>query len=455
MWASVARRGSSERLLAFSVCVLLFHVMNSIVQEAVFYIPGFHHTGLLTFAQALCVSLFASGQLYRSSPGASASPWRRLVEARRVPLRTYFMISLTNTLSVYLTNEASRLLSYSTQVVFKSSKLLFVWLVRYVAIELPARLEAMEAAAASSSVENHNNRDGPYTDKSQDSDAAELHRCMALATGEPIEKPSGSVAVHVCGPSNPVVMSTKGGAYFSPQSKGACAVASGNCNNNNSSRSLSHGAVTEHSKLVREVASCIAVVVGLIVFTYATTSTPHAKDTEVEESWWPVITGVAGIVVALLCDALMYLGEEKYCFMAHGASHDEVQFYVFLLSSMNGLVSLLLSGSIADSMHFASTHFEFIFLMFVCSLCNYGGTFFLLRIISEFNSSTATVVTSVRKMMTVLCSYVVYPKPFSVSHFIGVVLVMGGIWQYEEARKMHNTSAKMGKDDTVRDEDDV
>ncbi|KAH9593304.1 UAA transporter [Trypanosoma melophagium] len=444
MSEATMRRGSTQRLLVFALCVLLFHVSNSIVQEAIFYIPGFHHTVLLTFAQSLCVSLFAAFQLYRSSPVTSCSPWRRVVEARRVPLRTYFMISLMNTTSVYLTNEASRLLSYSTQVVFKSSKLLFVWFLRYVAIELPARFEATEVSISSETEEVEVLQQQKKQQQEQEQEQEKKLRTNPTKHDSP-KISSGFVTVNVCLPKTiPRI----------PPQCGDLSLKGKSIQNNEMNNNFVIGRLSDadmiNPKIIREAASCVTVVLGLILFTYATTSTRVSKGAGgQDQGWWPIFTGVAGIVVALVCDAFMYLGEEKYCFMAHNATHDEVQCYVLLLSTLNGLVSLILSGGVGESFFFVQSHPVFFLLLLLSSMCNYGGTFFLLRIISEFNSSTATVVTSVRKVITVLFSYVVYPKPFGVAHFTGVLLVVGGIWQYEEARTMPSstTNALGGKND--------
>ncbi|ESS62927.1 hypothetical protein TCDM_09361 [Trypanosoma cruzi Dm28c] len=436
------QRGSTNRLLVLSICVLLFHVLTSLVQEAVFYIPGFHHTLLLTFSQALCVSCFAFVQLCRSlSVPSSSSPWRRIVDSRRVPLFTYFAISLMNTTSVYLTNEASRLLSFSTQVVFKSSKLLIVWLVRYVAIELPARLGM---ARKSLKCAEH---------------GAKTYRRSSHTEALSAEKQCGHVSVKVLDSMVEGRVSTKESPLGSADIGGHinnCDVAVNFSAGNNSNETTVNGIVAmENTQIVKEVLSCIIVVVGLLIFTYATKETHKKKGSLKEEGWWPVISGVTGILLALLCDALIYLGEEKYCFMKHNASHEEVQFYIFLFSLINGFFSLALSGGFADAVEFVSMHHVFITLLLGCSFFSYSGTFFLLRIVSEYNSSTAAMVTSVRKMMTVLCSYIVYPKPFGFLHFVGVTFVMGGIWQYEEARRMRNKPAERNKADTVNKEDEV
>ncbi|ESL08413.1 hypothetical protein TRSC58_03884 [Trypanosoma rangeli SC58] len=434
--------GATSRLFVFSVCVLVFHVMTSLAQEAVFYLPGFHHTLLLTCAQASCVACFAFVTLYRSLPVSPMLAWRRLVDARRVPVRTYLMIALMNTISVYLSNESSRLLSFSTQVVFKSGKLLVVWLVRYIAIELPARLRAARTP-----------RKGAKGGKVK---GQQRHSPIRVPL---VDVPCGCASVNIAdaaveGRMLSKVISVPAHDRGCPSA--TCNVTATTVGGKNESDTGVHGAaLMDHSQALEEVASCIAVVVGLIVFTYATMDTRTTKGAKMQESWWWLISGVTGLLVALLCDALMYLGEEKYCFMRHNASHEEVQFYVFFFSAVIGFVLLVFSGDLRDAMEFVGRGRSFITLLLACSFSSYSGTFFLLRIVSEFNSSTATIVTSVRRSLTVLCSYIVYPKPFGFLHLVGITFVMGGVWQYEQARRRRSTLATRILDDAVLVEEEA
>ena len=43
--------GSIQRYVFYGITVLIFHTTNSVLQEAVFHLPNFNHTILLTFLQ--------------------------------------------------------------------------------------------------------------------------------------------------------------------------------------------------------------------------------------------------------------------------------------------------------------------------------------------------------------------------------------------------------------------
>jgi adenosine 3'-phospho 5'-phosphosulfate transporter B3 len=304
---------STARLVQLASLVLVFHVSNSVLQEAVFHIPGFHFSIFLSFLQMLCVTGFA------------LFDFRRQGQKRRTDLKVYLCLSVFAVMSSVLTNEAAHRINYPTQVIFKSSKLLFVMALR--ALVLPGRAR------------------------------------------------------------------------------------------------ISRG----------ELASSLAIVGGLIVFTYATSAAKMSGGSTV--SAHDMFIGIAAVVVALCCDALLYIGEEKFCFIANKSSNTEVILYCNGMGVCYSLLTLGASGQMGESVSFALKHPSMLALVGAFSLCNFGGTTFLLQSIVEFGSNTAVVITSTRKMFTVLFSFLFYPKPFTLPHMGGLLLVVYGIWLHEDARK--------------------
>lgn len=315
----------TSALVRLAGLVILFHVLNSILQEAVFHLPGFRFTIMMSLLQTTCVTALA---LYE---------FRRNAHTRKAPIMVYAVLSIFATASTILTNEASRRVNYPTQVIFKSSKLLFVMGLRVVALSSKVRTSAAE------------------------------------------------------------------------------------------------------------VVSAMSIVLGLILFTYATA---ESKRSEPSTSGADMMVGVAAIVTAVCCDALLYIGEEKYCFHTHECSNTEVILYCNAFATAYSAATLVTSGQLAESVAFAATTPALLGLVLLYSLCNFGGTTFLLQIVSDFGSSTAVVVTSTRKMITVLCSYLVYPKPFTLLHFAGLVGVSYGIWLHDYARKKESRALKLEADQT-------
>ncbi len=106
-------------------------------------------------------------------------------------------------------------------------------------------------------------------------------------------------------------------------------------------------------------------------------------------------------------------------------------------SCLYSLVPLAIVGRTMESFAFM---FGSPYLMMLCgcfSLCNLLGTDCLLKVVSEFGANTAVVVTSTRKVVTVICSYVLFPKPFSAFHAVGLSSVAVGVYLHETNKSHH------------------
>ncbi|CBZ23095.1 conserved hypothetical protein [Leishmania mexicana MHOM/GT/2001/U1103] len=74
-------------------------------------------------------------------------------------------------------------------------------------------------------------------------------------------------------------------------------------------------------------------------------------------------------------------------------------------------------------------------LIALTSVTSLMGTLCLLRIVAEFTGVMAVIVTSVRKALTILLSFALYGRRFTLLHGVGMVGVMGGVVWYEVQRR--------------------
>ncbi|CAJ1985706.1 EamA-like transporter family/Triose-phosphate Transporter family/UAA transporter family [Leishmania donovani] len=77
----------------------------------------------------------------------------------------------------------------------------------------------------------------------------------------------------------------------------------------------------------------------------------------------------------------------------------------------------------------------FFLLIALASVTSVMGTLCLLRILAEFTGVMAVIVTSVRKALTILLSFLLYGRRFTLLHGVGMVGVMGGVVWYELQRR--------------------
>ncbi|KAG5487937.1 hypothetical protein LSCM1_08252 [Leishmania martiniquensis] len=74
-------------------------------------------------------------------------------------------------------------------------------------------------------------------------------------------------------------------------------------------------------------------------------------------------------------------------------------------------------------------------LIVLASVTSLMGTLCLLRIVAEFTGVAAVIVTSMRKALTILLSFVLYRRRFTPLHAVGLAGVMGGVVWYELQRR--------------------
>ena len=332
-----------------AAAVLALHLTHSLLQEAVFFLPGFNHTVLLALLQSLSCAMLAFLDYKRQN-----------VRRSTCPVKVYLLISVFMFLSTALTAEASQRLSYPTQVIFKSSKLLFVMLLRSL--------------------------------------------------------------------------------------------------------------VFRHQKLVTspgELIGAVKIVLGLILFTWATSEgkkyplpsshLPSSASNAVFAAGYDVqfsaVLGVTAILIAICCDAGLYLGQERLCFVDHQATETEVLVAINVFASCYAMLTLLVSGRAVESFHYLVATPKLAILVVAFSVFLYAGTYVLLMLVRHHGSPAAVVVTSTRKLFTIVFSFIVYPKPLSVLHAIGVVLVASGIYVHDRfrSRKPESNKKADGHNDEVNE----
>ncbi len=146
----------------------------------------------------------------------------------------------------------------------------------------------------------------------------------------------------------------------------------------------------------------------------ASTSWPSLRQTEL---------GVACIVTALLCDAL--LGNVQKKVLLSGIHPPQLMLYQSMAGAAYTLVICFGNGSLYTG--FAMLRREplvlaVLLLWIVSIIC---GTALVLQLVSEFSAVTAVIVTTSRKALTLLASFVLFPKPLGIGHPIGAALVFG------------------------------
>lgn len=164
--------------------------------------------------------------------------------------------------------------------------------------------------------------------------------------------------------------------------------------------------------------ACLSMSIGLILFTLA--------DSTVQLEFNH--TGVVLISMALCADAVIGNVQEK-AMKAHKSSNTEVVLYSYSIGFVYIFVGLIFSGGLGPAFKFcAQNPFQAYGLSFLFSISGYLGITFVLTLIKAFGALLAVTVTTGRKAVTMVLSFIFFAKPFTIHYVWSGFIVLLGIF---------------------------
>ncbi|XP_063981790.1 adenosine 3'-phospho 5'-phosphosulfate transporter 2 [Diachasmimorpha longicaudata] len=158
--------------------------------------------------------------------------------------------------------------------------------------------------------------------------------------------------------------------------------------------------------------------IGLVLFTLA--------DSMVSPRFSMI--GVAMISCALLCDAIIGNVQEK-TMKQHKATNTEVVLYSYCLGFFYLLVILIVTGELQKGAAFCSDHpMETYGYALLFSLSGYLGIQIVLTLVQTNGAFVAVTVTTCRKAMTILLSFLFFYKPFTMQYVWSGMIVLLGVY---------------------------
>eukprot|EP00730_Choanoeca_flexa_P018971 TRINITY_DN9252_c0_g1_i2.p1 TRINITY_DN9252_c0_g1~~TRINITY_DN9252_c0_g1_i2.p1 ORF type:complete len:292 (+),score=53.15 TRINITY_DN9252_c0_g1_i2:61-936(+) len=164
--------------------------------------------------------------------------------------------------------------------------------------------------------------------------------------------------------------------------------------------------------------SSLLLSLGLIVFTLTDASLDAQFD----------MFGVFLVCLALAADAAIGNVQEKIM-KAHGTSNTEMIHFSYMVGSAYLFLFCAATGELqAGLAYFNSVPVQDSYgLVFVFSLLGYVGLGLVLTLIRRHGALAAVTVTNLRKVFSIIISFLVYPKPFSAQYLFGGVFVAAGV----------------------------
>lgn len=167
----------------------------------------------------------------------------------------------------------------------------------------------------------------------------------------------------------------------------------------------------------QEYVSAVMLVVGLILFTLADAQTsPNFS-----------MAGVAMVSGALVMDAFLGNLQEAIFKM----NPDTTQMEMLFCSTVVGLpflaVPMVLTGELVTAWTSCSQHLYVYAVLVLEAMATFVGQVSVLSLIALFGAATTAMVTTARKAVTLLLSYLIFTKPLTEQHATGLLLITMGI----------------------------
>lgn len=164
----------------------------------------------------------------------------------------------------------------------------------------------------------------------------------------------------------------------------------------------------------------VAMVIGLTTFVAADANSSPEFD----------YRGVVLILLALAADASI-INVQEHCMTVFNAGHEELVYFSNLGAAAVAFLLSLLSGELSKGLSFlaviGSFHVFFLFMMF--SAAGFLGVTCLAALTKKFGALTSALTSVVRKGLTLIISYVMFPdhKSFTPMHLLGASIFLGSL----------------------------
>lgn len=136
-----------------------------------------------------------------------------------------------------------------------------------------------------------------------------------------------------------------------------------------------------------------------------------------------------------LCILLGYMAFDSFTsnwqselFKQHGMSTFQMMFGINVFSSLFTFCSLLQTGGFFSSVSFTMRHPEFMHHIFLLSLTSAAGQLFIFYTISSFGPVVFVIIMTVRLVLSIVLSCIIYRHSLAPQAIIGIIIVFGAIF---------------------------
>lgn len=136
--------------------------------------------------------------------------------------------------------------------------------------------------------------------------------------------------------------------------------------------------------------------------------------------------GLVVVLLSLVFDSV-HSNAQEVILRSQKAPTSEVMFFSNAFAAICSFLVCLFSGELFDAYAFGAEN-PILYVVFVArSIVIFCGVQCFLTMMKHFGAVSATTVTTVRKILTILASFVFFPKPFTIKYFYGIVMFVASV----------------------------
>mmetsp|Transcript_9183 Transcript_9183/g.13778 ORF Transcript_9183/g.13778 Transcript_9183/m.13778 type:complete len:374 (+) Transcript_9183:51-1172(+) len=182
---------------------------------------------------------------------------------------------------------------------------------------------------------------------------------------------------------------------------------------------------------IAEYVNMCVLVLSIVLFSYGDAV---GKGKTSAESNFDLI-GVFLITVGVIADALTSNFESEVLFKKRQASHSEVMMAASLFGSLYMLVLLVVSGKAPDAFKYAMDNPSLAIKVVVSCSAGYFSITFILKIIKRVGAVSAEIVKSIRRVVSIMLSFLIYGNPFLTWHLVGSLFFLLFVYNTFQAKR--------------------
>jgi adenosine 3'-phospho 5'-phosphosulfate transporter B3 len=193
---------------------------------------------------------------------------------------------------------------------------------------------------------------------------------------------------------------------------------------------------------VREYTSAVALVLGLALFTLgdrfwllvfpvsivdpAAAAALATAPVDPKATTWSLLAGLFLMAMSLVADS--YLGNwQERTLRQYRCTPQQLVLYNSTVGACFLTLVTLISGELRSAAVYSVEHPASLARLFLLNFVGYLGVSTYLVLVKTSGIFVATIVATIRKFLTILLSFVLFPKPFTLAHAFGLVAVAAGI----------------------------